>query len=368
MNRRVGKRVPKRLITGIAIISVTAWLQSSGQAVAAITAAPGYNVSVFAQNPANASSPDSIAVDGNNVYVGFGNGTKSDGSDNLPTTIAQYTTSGQLVNTFSVPGHNDGLRVDPITKLVYALQNQDGNPNLTTINSTTGVEQTYNLPSINGGGGYDDVFFLNGQTFIDAASPTLDSNGVNTNPVLATLKLNGSTATITPVLAGNTTAVDSATGQTVNLNLTDPDSLGTTSNGALTITGEGDRNLVTVTNPGTPQQQVSFVSHPDYVADDNIVAPNTPSDLLVADSTRPGGVVYRISGPFVSGTTYISAASNGFVGSIDTTSGVTEPIASGLGSPHGLAFTQPVPEPNSLLGLVAFGVLGVGLRLKRQLR
>jgi hypothetical protein len=68
---------------------------------------------------------------------------------------------------------------------------------------------------------------------------------------LGTLTLSGGQATVTPVLSGNTTAVDSA-GQTITLNLTDPDSLGITPDGGLVIDGEADRNLVTVTNPGTP--------------------------------------------------------------------------------------------------------------------
>jgi hypothetical protein len=132
----------------------------SGRAVAdEITATSGYSVSIFAQDPPNTSSPDSIALDGNKVYVGYGDRTKSDGSDGLPSTVAEFTTSGKLIRTFSVPGHNDGLRVNPSTHQVYALLNQDGNPKLTIINPITGAEKTYTLPSINGGGGYDDLVF-----------------------------------------------------------------------------------------------------------------------------------------------------------------------------------------------------------------
>ena len=337
MSTRTAKRVTKTLLAGTTILSILALLYKSGPAVAAdITAPSGYNVSVFAQNPPNTSQPDSVAVDGDKVYVGYGNGTKSDGSDGLSTTVAEYTKSGQLVKTFSVPGHNDGLRVNPITHQVYALLNQDGNPKLTIINPRTSFEQTYILPSINGGGGYDDLVFLNGQIFIDASEPTLDSNGVNINPVLATLTLRGGKATVTPVLFGNTIAVDSATGQTISLNLTDPDSLGITPNGDLIIDGEADKNLVTVKNPGTFRQQVSVVSHPDYVADDTVFPPKAESTLLVADTS--GGAVYQVSGPFDRGTAYIAAASGGFVGTLNLTNGATTPVFTGFGSPHGLAF------------------------------
>lgn len=337
MVRRIHRRVSTPLAASVAILSALVWAQSSGQAVAdEITAASGYSVSIFAQDPPNTSSPDSIALDGNKVYVGYGDRTKSDGSDGLPSTVAEFTTSGKLIRTFSVPGHNDGLRVNPTTHQVYALLNQDGNPKLTIINPITGAEQTYTLPSINGGGGYDDLVFLDGQIFIDASEPKLDSNSVNTNPVLGTLTLSGGKATVTPILSGNTTAVDSATGQTVNLNLTDPDSLGITPDGALIIDGEADRNLVTITNPGTPQQQVSVVSHSDFVADDTVFAPTAKTSLLVADSR--GGGVYRISGRFVPGTAYIAADSDNSVGTFDTTSGAYSPIVTGLSGPHGLAF------------------------------
>lgn len=333
----MNKRVVKPLVTGAAILSALVSVQSSERAIAAeITTSPGYSVSIFALNPPNTSSPDSVAIDGNKVYIGYGDGTKSDGSDNLPSTVAEFTMNGKLVRTFSVPGHNDGLRVDPTTHQVYALLNQDGNPKLTIINPRTGAEQTYTLPSINGGGGYDDLVFLKGQIFIDASEPELDSNGVNNNPVLGTLTLSGGQATVTPVLSGNTTAVDSATGQTITLNLTDPDSLGITPDGGLVIDGEADRNLVTVTNPGTPQQRVSVVSHPDFVADDTIFAPAAKSSLLVADTS--GGAVYLIKGYFDPGTAYISAASTGSVGTFDTTSGAFSPVITGLGSPHGLGF------------------------------
>jgi hypothetical protein len=93
-----------------------------------------YAVTVFATGTTSYTQPDSIAVDGSNVYVGFGNGVAKDGSDHKTSTIVQYTTDGAVIHTFSVLGHNDGLRVDPATHLLWAVQNEDGNPNLAIIN------------------------------------------------------------------------------------------------------------------------------------------------------------------------------------------------------------------------------------------
>jgi N-dimethylarginine dimethylaminohydrolase len=95
MVRRIRRRVSIPVTASVAILSALAWAQSSGRAVAdEITATSGYSVSIFAQDPPNTSSPDSIALDGNKVYVGYGDRTKSDGSDGLPSTVAEFTTSG----------------------------------------------------------------------------------------------------------------------------------------------------------------------------------------------------------------------------------------------------------------------------------
>jgi hypothetical protein len=77
---------------------------------------PGLKISVFAyfaSGTATYTNPDSIAIDANNVFIGFQNVTAKDGSDNKTSTIVQYTLAGRVVTKFTVPGHNDGLRVDP---------------------------------------------------------------------------------------------------------------------------------------------------------------------------------------------------------------------------------------------------------------
>src|SRR5215467_1473076 len=96
------------------------------------TAVTPYTVAVFASGAADVSSPDSIAFTPTNVFVGFGNGVAKDGSDGKSSTIVMYDLHGTPVTTFSVKGHNDGLRVDGNGKL-WSMQNEDGNPNLVII-------------------------------------------------------------------------------------------------------------------------------------------------------------------------------------------------------------------------------------------
>jgi hypothetical protein len=76
--------------------------------------------------------------------------------------------------TFQVQGHNDGMRVVGDDDL-WALQNEDANPNLVVINLRTGQEKIYKFPPAPHGGGYDDMVVKNGSVFISASNPTLDT-------------------------------------------------------------------------------------------------------------------------------------------------------------------------------------------------
>ena len=314
------------LITGAAVVSALAWFQTNEKVVADPSAPNGYSVSVFATSPEGSSQPDSVVVGGNRVFIGYGDGTASDGSDGKPSTVVEYTSTGKLVKTFTVPGHVDGLRMNPRTGRLFALLNQDGNPKLTIINPETGAQKTYSLPSINGGGGYDDLAFLNGKIFIDASNPTLDSNGVNTYPVLATLTIDNGQLKVTPVLTSS-----------ASFNITDPDSLDITPNGDLIIDGEGDQKQFLVSAPGTSQQKVSvLVSHPGITLDDTVFPPRVPSSLLVADTSA--NTIYKITGNFTPGEGYTASTNLGSIGILNQQNGTIDQFTTGFNSPHGLGF------------------------------
>jgi hypothetical protein len=74
----------------------------------------------------------------------------------------------------------DGLRIDP-TGLVWALQNNDGNSTLTTINSISNATQffTYGNTYTNvANRGFDDVQFSNGGTFLSETNPASPSDSI----------------------------------------------------------------------------------------------------------------------------------------------------------------------------------------------
>ena len=49
----------------------------------------------------------------------------------------QYDKAGKIEYSYSLPGSVDGLKLNPVTGELWALQNQDGNPTLTLIDPKT---------------------------------------------------------------------------------------------------------------------------------------------------------------------------------------------------------------------------------------
>ena len=300
--------------------------------------AQGYALTVFATNPAGSSQPDSIAVDGGNVYVGFGDGVAKDGSDGKSSTVVEFNSAGAVVQTFSVPGHNDGLKVDPKTHDLWAIQNEDGNPNLVVINPATGTETKYKFGPVANGGGYDDITFLHGKVYLSESSPAMNPN---TAPAIVEATLNGTTVDVSPVLFGNATAVNVVTKQKVTLNLQDPDSMTASPSGDLVMTSQADDEIVIVKHPGKSNQAVSLLpltdqAHNPVSVDDTLFRRGAAGKVLLTDLSA--GIIYEITGPPVKAGQALSAALDiGQLGTLDFDTGVFTPIITGLGSPRGLA-------------------------------
>jgi len=308
-----------------------------------IVALNDYQVSVFARGTSSYTHPDSIVVDADEdrVYVGYQNNTLPDGSDHKPSTIVEYTVQGKVVQTFSILGHNDGLRIDPATDLLWATVNEDANPMLYVIDPTTGKINSYTFPPAPHGGGYDDLYFLNGMTFIAASAPALDSNGNNTKPAVDQITLSGGKAVLKPVLMGNATATDTIKHAKVTLNLTDPDSLSTDSKGDLVLVSQADSELVFIANPGTAQQTVS-VTPVGTQLDDTVWATSSKGRLLITDGTK--NKTFWLSAPlgFQTGTVFTETPDDsgvvGMIGIVDSATGFITPIGIGFDKPSGLLF------------------------------
>lgn len=320
-----------RLVIASALL-LTAWA-AFGQVVAS---AP-YTVSVFATSiPGVDFAPDSIAVLGGHVFVGYGDGAAPDGSDGKSSTIVEYEMNGNIVTTYTVPGHNDGLRVNPRTNQLWALQNEDASPNLVIIDPKTQTQTEYTFGPTPHGGGYDDISFIGNNVFLSASNP---SNNPNFGPAIVKAQISGSMILVTPVLSASATATDIPTNRPVTLNLQDPDSMIVNAFGDLVLDSQADAELITVHHPGYTDQAVYHLGLKQkgqaVQIDDTIFATSSHGVILVSD--RDGETVYAISRNIFSPGEAFSATPTS-VAALNLATGALTDVVTGMVSPHGMAF------------------------------
>ena len=373
----------KSILFGAATLVVIAPVASPAAAAAQIA-----GVSIFASGGAvGGTSPDSITVGNGSVWVEYGNGVDSTGVIPGNSTIVQYGASGAIKHTYSIAGEVDGLKVNPTTGMVWALQNQDANATLSLINPSTGAvtgplkyaapPYAYGPnsgPGANNGRGYDDVAFLGGQVFLSYTNPSSP-----TDPVLQLLNQGDNpsgTLTTTSILTAQQTGIVSP----------DIDSLKSTPSGQLVLTSEGDGTATTgpaitlITNPGAVNQSVANVDVTDGLGNpvqgmDDVLFPTaTSGTLYVADSGSNRVYAIRLRGLDLN-TPIVSLGSLDEVGLVNMITGVATPLLTGadvpggaLTGPHGLDFVAGVvPEPGTwAMMLVGFGGLGAAMRMRRK--
>lgn len=315
--------------------------------------ADSFSERVFATGAAvGGSAPDSVTLGGNALWVEYGNGASSSGGAGN-STIVQYSLSGAVLHTYSIAGSVDGLKYNPNTGQVWALQNQDANSALTIINPSNGQLTSYTYGSFYSASatrGFDDVAFTGGKIFLSETNPAAPSD-----PVI--VQLTGSLSS----------PIQASTVQTLSgLLATDADSLKSTPSGGLILSGEADNALNFITNPGLANQSatsVALVTAAGAAAgspDDTIIPTATAGTFYVADTAA--NVVYAITG---SGLTVGSLYGNvgGSFDGIDPTTGLVTTKVTGS-SFHGMDF-DPAPEP-ATWGAVLTGLLLCGSLVSRK--
>jgi hypothetical protein len=326
------KHSVRLLLCGVLLTALSA----AGQ----VTASAPYTVSTFATGVAGTySQPDSIAALGGYIYIGYGNGVAKDGTDGKSSTIVKYKANGDVVTTFSVVGHNDGLRVNPQTRKLWALQNEDGNPNLAILDPTTGAQTVYTFAPTAHGGGYDDIAFRGNDVFLSASNP---SNNPNFSQAVVRATISGSMVSVSEVLNASAIATDISSDTPVTLNLQDPDSMAFNQFGDLVLDSQADGELIIVHHLGAVDQSVYHLglnlNGSGTQVDDTVVATSTHGTILVSDrDAGSAGIVYAISkNIFSPGAAYTAALTS--VGALDFDTGVITNVVTGLVSPHGMAF------------------------------
>jgi hypothetical protein len=345
MNKRTVLFVAPAMLTFFGLSASLAFAQSEP------TASQPYTLTPFATAPSGLSAPDSIAVIGKQVFVGYGDNHAPDGSDGLSSQIVEFSMEGSVEHIYTVRGHNDGLKVDPVTNHLWALQNEDANPNLVIIDPENNHQSgAFPFSATPHGGGYDDLVFDGCKVYISASNPSANPN---TGPAIVTARLEGGTVQVEPLLMGNANAIDIPTGDKIALNLQDPDSMTLDPQGNIVLDSQADQELIYVTHPGQPDQQalrlplsylLGGVSMPVETDDTAFV---TSSDGFILFADKGLNTVYKLSrAGFVPGSAYTAADGGPFVGTLDITSGVVTPVVTGLMSPGGLVFVKnPATAP-----------------------
>jgi hypothetical protein len=330
-----------RQIVPIAVASVALSMASAAwaQHVRRITA--------FATGTAvNATQPDSITVSRNSVWVSYINGADSTGLSGS-STIVQYKLNGKVRNTYSLAGSVDGLKVDPRSGLVWALQNQDGNSTLSVIDPkkrTVTGPIPYAVTS--GTHGYDDVVFRVDQVFLSYTNPASP-----TDPIIQLLQNGSDPLVVTPLVLRGTNGTNLATGQTNQpTSQNDPDSLKLTPTGDLMLSSGDDGQLLFVGQPGTTNQTVSFLTLLDPSTglavsglDDAVFATARQGTFYLADTNNNRILKIEVDRVPV-GSLFASIGSLNELAVVDIHTGLTTPLVAHLSGPHGLEFVPKDDE------------------------
>jgi sugar lactone lactonase YvrE len=339
MNYLFAKQISRIAIVSITLtMALSAWAQNVRR------------ITTFATGTAvNATGPDSITLSRNSLWVSYTNGADSTGLSGS-STIVQYKLNGEVRQTYSIKGSVDGLKVDPRTGLVWALQNQDGNSTLSLINPkahTVSGPIPYAVTSATQG--YDDVVFRGDEVFLSYTNPLAP-----TDPTIQLLQNGSDPLVVTPVLTMGATGTNLATGQPNQPTTdTDPDSLKLTPDGDLMLSSGADGQLIFVEKPGRSDQSVSFLQLLDPSTglalsglDDAVFATARRGTFYLADTSN--NQILKIDVDHVPvGSLYASVGSLKELAVVDLHTGVTSPLVSNLNGPHGLEFVPQEDDDNS---------------------
>jgi hypothetical protein len=298
--------------------------------------------SIFANGAAvGATGPDSITVGNSSVWVSYTNGAESHGLSGR-STVVQYDLTGHVRHTYSIAGSADGLKIEPETGLVWAMQNQDGNSTLTLIDPEHGITSDSPLhyavtSSVNG---YDDVVFQGEQIFLSYTNPAAASD-----PTIQLLKNRTSPLQVSPVLTMGATGTDLATGkhnQATSQN--DPDSLKSIPGGGLMLTSGDDGQLIFVRNPNRPGQSISFLTLLDPATgnavsglDDAVFVTAERGTFYLTD-TGNNRVLTIQADDLHPGSLYACVGSLNEFARVDLETGFLTALVANLKAPHGLVF------------------------------
>jgi len=344
-------------------IAVAAMMGAAPGARAQASAIAPYRLRVFdGTPPAGATAPDDLAISANgaHLWVGYGNGVDTTGKGG-PSTLVEYDiASGAVLKSINIPGHLDGLKINPATGDVWTTENEDGNPTLAVVDHESGSFKIFRFSPALITGGFDDL------VFVPAAPKSSDHEGESRQDVfiVTSSQVNTSTPAIVrisgPLRATNTqvtSALPGAPASVLNVEsnqvettdmVGDPDSMTLDPAGELVLDNRSDDSLYIVRDAKAPNPvlrvPLTLGGSPVEVNDTIFTTSatngvsSTAGTIFITDTS--GNKIYVLTKSyFPSNEVYTAANVANVVGLVDLNTGMVTPIATGFKGVHGLAFS-----------------------------
>ena len=347
------------LLAHVTAMMAAVMLAPSAQAQ---TAMSPYTLSVFPGTPpAGATAPDDLAVsaNGKHLWVGYGNGVDTTGKGG-PSTLVEYDiASGAVLKNISVPGHLDGLKINPATGDVWATENEDGNATLAVIDHESGAFKIYRFDPTLITGGFDDLVFIttrreesrnDSDSSLDVYIVT-SSQVDTTTPVIVRISgpLRATNTQVQSVLPGAPQSVwnvVTSTEETTDM-IGDPDSMTLDPAGEFVLDNRNDDSLYIVRDPNAqhPVLRVPLtlggnaveVNDTIFTTSQTTGVSSTAGTIFITDTS--GNKIYVLTKSyFPANEVYTAANVANVIGLVDLNTGVVTPVATGFKGVHGLAF------------------------------
>jgi len=347
-----GISIARLLLAAMFCIGV-AMFSAAAQALASPIAVTPYTLTTFAGvPPTGATQPDDLAIsaDGKDLWIGYGNGVDTFGKGG-PSNLVEYDiNSATVLKNIAIPGHLDGLKINPTTGDVWATENEDGNPTLAIVDAKNGKFKIFTFSPTLITGGMDDHAFSgpdSGDVFIVASS-----QADTTTPVIVQIsgKPKKTDTKLTSALAGSPTTVFNVVTNEVETGdqIGDPDSMTLDPAGELVLDNRSDDSLyiVRTTSATKPVLRVPLtLDHAAVEVNDTVFttsattgAASTAGTIFITDTTA--NAIFMLSKPyFPSNEVYTAANVVNDVGLVDLNTGVVTPVVTGFAGVHGLAFS-----------------------------
>ena len=322
-----------------------------------------YTLSIFPGTPpAGATQPDDLAIsaNGKHLWVGYGNGVDTTGKGG-PSNLVEYDiATGAVLKNISIPGHLDGLKINPATGDVWATENEDGNPTLAVVDHESGAFKIFRFSPKLITGGMDDLVFVvptgedlrrdedsEPDVFI-VASSQVDT----TTPVIVQIsgRLRTTNTRLKATVPGAPTTVWNVVTNSAETTymIGDPDSMTLDPAGELVLDNRSDDSLYIVRDakaqlpilrvPLTLGGTAVEVNDTIFTTSQSNSVSSTAGIIFITDTTA--NVIYMLTKPyFPANEIYTAANVANVVGLVDLNTGVVTPVVTGFKGVHGLAFS-----------------------------